>query len=76
VAELRYKAWGETRYTWGTTPTTVRFTGQREESAIGLYFYNARWYDPVVVLSETTAPLLELADLEEQVMKDLQAIVA
>jgi RHS repeat-associated protein len=43
--ELRYKAWGETRYTWGTTPTTYRFTGQREESTIGLYFYNARWYD-------------------------------
>ncbi|MBC7260588.1 MAG: RHS repeat protein, partial [Chloroflexi bacterium] len=30
--ELRYKAWGETRYTWGTTPTKYRFTGQREES--------------------------------------------
>ncbi|MDZ7296246.1 MAG: RHS repeat-associated core domain-containing protein, partial [candidate division KSB1 bacterium] len=48
VAELRYKVWGETRYTWGTTPTTVRFTGQREESTIGLYFYNARWYDPAL----------------------------
>jgi RHS repeat-associated protein len=44
-AELRYKAWGETRYTYGTTPTTYHFTGQREESTIGLYFYNARWYD-------------------------------
>jgi len=37
VAELRYKAWGETRYTWGTTPTTYRFTGQREDATIGLY---------------------------------------
>jgi len=46
VAELRYKAWGESRYTSGTTPTSYRFTGQREESALGLYFYNARWYDP------------------------------
>jgi len=44
-AELRYKAWGENRYSSGTTPTTYRFTGQREESTIGLYFYNARWYD-------------------------------
>jgi RHS repeat-associated protein len=45
-AELRYKAWGETRYTYGTTPTTYRFTGQREDATIGLYFYNARFYDP------------------------------
>lgn len=43
--ELRYKAFGETRYTDGTTPTTYRFTGQREEATIGLYFYGARWYD-------------------------------
>ena len=48
VAELRYKAWGETRYTWGTTPTTYRFTGQREDATIGLYFYNARYYDPAL----------------------------
>jgi len=48
AAELRYKAWGETRYTNGTTPTTYRFTGQREEATIGLYFYNARWYDPAL----------------------------
>lgn len=50
VAEVRYKAWGETRYTSGTTPTTYRYTGQRQESGLGgadgLYFYNARWYDP------------------------------
>jgi len=44
-AELRYKAWGENRYTSGSTPTTYRYTGQREESAIGLYFYRGRWYD-------------------------------
>ncbi len=46
VAELRYRAWGETRYSQGSTPTTYRYTGQREASEIGLYFYNARWYDP------------------------------
>ena len=48
AAELRYKSWGETRYTYGTTPTPYRFTGQREEATIGLYFYNARWYDPAL----------------------------
>jgi RHS repeat-associated protein len=29
-------------------PTSYRFTGQREEAALGLYFYNARWYDPAL----------------------------
>jgi RHS repeat-associated protein len=44
-AEVRYKPWGTTRYTTGTSPTTFQFTGQRLESSFGLYFYGARWYD-------------------------------
>ena len=48
VSELRYKAWGETRHSSGTTPTSYRYTGQREEPGIGLYFYNARWFDPLI----------------------------
>jgi RHS repeat-associated protein len=52
VAEVLYKAWGENRYTFSTTPTTFRYTGQRQESGLGgtdgLYFYNARWYDPTL----------------------------
>ena len=47
-SENRYKAWGETRYSNGTLPTTTLYTGQREESDIGLYFYKARWYDPAL----------------------------
>ena len=47
-AEVRYKAWGETRYTYGTTPTSQRYTGQREESSLGLYWYNSRWYSPYI----------------------------
>mgnify|MGYP001019048025 FL=1 len=43
-SEIRYSAWGETRYTSGATPTERHYTGQIEEEA-GLYFYNARWYD-------------------------------
>src|SRR5690606_1401141 len=46
VGELRYKAYGETRYTWGTTPTDYRFTGQRQTESLGLYHMGARWYDP------------------------------
>jgi RHS repeat-associated protein len=37
--------WGETRYQGGTPPTDYGYTGQREEAGIGLYYYNARWYD-------------------------------
>jgi RHS repeat-associated protein len=47
-AEIRYKAWGEDRYTSGTTPTTYRFTGQRWDDTIELYFYKARYYDPAL----------------------------
>ncbi|OGO31775.1 MAG: hypothetical protein A2136_03665 [Chloroflexi bacterium RBG_16_54_11] len=45
TAEIRYYPWGTDRYTYNPTPTTYRFTGQRNESGIGLYFYGARWYD-------------------------------
>jgi RHS repeat-associated protein len=46
--ELRYKGWGELRFTSGTTPTSFQFTGQRNESTLGLYFYNSRWFDPAL----------------------------
>ena len=43
--ELRYYPWGGTRYSSGTTPTSFRYTGQRE-AEVGLYYYGARYYDP------------------------------
>ncbi len=54
-----YYPWGTERYTSGTTPTTFHFTGQRLESAIGLYYYGARWYDPALgrfVQADTIVP--------------------
>ncbi len=48
TAELRYKPYGQTRYSSGATPTSRRFTGQLEESTIGLYDYGARFYDPAL----------------------------
>jgi RHS repeat-associated protein len=48
-AEMRYKPWGEVRYTSGTMPTDYTYTGQRSEmDSLGLMFYNARWYDPAL----------------------------
>jgi len=41
-----YKAWGEVRYSLGTSPTKYTFTGQYSNvSEFELMFYNARWYD-------------------------------
>jgi len=32
-------------YSSGITPTEYRYTGQREDSTINLFWYNSRWYD-------------------------------
>jgi RHS repeat-associated protein len=55
ISEIRYKPWGETRYTWtdpnlNTTPTyelpKYTFTNQYSYTAeFGLMFYGARWLD-------------------------------
>jgi len=44
-SRTKYTAFGETRGA-ATTSTDYLYTGQRAEGEIGLYFYNARWYDP------------------------------
>ena len=46
--ELRYYPYGGARYNTGGQLTTYRFTGQRWDSGTALYFYQSRWYDPVV----------------------------
>ena len=45
-SELRYSAFGETRYSSGITPTDYRYTCQLEQADVNLYYYNARWYYP------------------------------
>ena len=45
LSKMLYKPWGETRYSSGTMPTDRLYTGQIAEPNLGLYFYNARWYD-------------------------------
>ncbi len=49
VSELRYKPWGEVRYTSGAQQTQYQYTGQYSNMGdFGLMFYNARWYDPYI----------------------------
>jgi RHS repeat-associated protein len=43
-----YYAYGRTRLFFGSTPSDHKFTGQKLDAATGLYYYNARYYDPVV----------------------------
>ncbi len=50
TAAQLYGPYGNVRYSSGTMPTDIGFTGQRGDSATGLDYYNARYYDPVVGL--------------------------
>jgi RHS repeat-associated protein len=44
-SETDYLAWGIDDPTPADIGTSFKYTGQRQAEA-GLYFYNARWYDP------------------------------
>ena len=50
----KYAPYGTTRSESGTgplgssSPTERKFTGQRLDASTGLYFYNARYYDPAI----------------------------
>ncbi len=44
---IKYLPFGETRSSKGTLGTARMFTGQRLDGT-GLYFYNARYYDPTI----------------------------
>jgi len=49
AASLWDKAWGEVRYSSGTSPTNYTYTGQKSHvDSFGLLFYNARFYDPAL----------------------------
>jgi RHS repeat-associated protein len=55
---LRYLPYGGTRS--GSVSIDIRFTGQRTDDSTGLYFYNARYYDPELgrfVSPDTVVPV-------------------
>jgi RHS repeat-associated protein len=54
---IRYYPYGATRA--GAVSTAYKYTGQRHETALGLYYYNARWYDPGIgrfIQADTIVP--------------------
>jgi RHS repeat-associated protein len=48
TGDARYGPWGNERYTNGTLSTEYHYTGQREDATLGIYDYNARYYDPAI----------------------------
>ncbi len=42
-----YAPYGVGRYSSGSSPTALGYTGQREDGTTGLDYYHARYYDPV-----------------------------
>lgn len=58
-SQQRYWPWGTARNVSGALPTDYRYTWQQEVSLIGLYDYDARWYDPDLkrfVQADTVVP--------------------
>src|SRR5690606_6050453 len=48
TSEMRYAAWGGTRFQWSNDETRRQYTGQISDTETGLCFYNARYYDPAL----------------------------
>ena len=46
VQDIYYYPYGETRYKNGSVDVRHKYTGQEEDPETGLYYYNARYYDP------------------------------
>ena len=48
VQSTAYLPFGGTFQTAGSKTTSWRYTGQRQDDSTGLYYYNARYYDPTI----------------------------
>ncbi|HLG78379.1 MAG TPA: RHS repeat-associated core domain-containing protein, partial [Ktedonobacteraceae bacterium] len=48
VGSQLYGPYGNSRYSAGTLPTSIGFTGQQADNVTGLDYYVARYYDPVI----------------------------
>jgi RHS repeat-associated protein len=57
-SSITYFSFGLTRSSTGTSPTDMKYTGQRLD-ATGLYYYGARYYDPSIgrfISADTIVP--------------------
>jgi RHS repeat-associated protein len=60
ASEQTYTAWGTTLS--GTLPTDRQYTGQISEEQLGIYFYNARYYDPYLARFIQTDTIIPSGD--------------
>lgn len=59
VQDLAYFPYGETRLNSGTVDVHHKYTSQELDDSTGLYFYNARYYDPILgrfIQADTIVP--------------------
>jgi RHS repeat-associated protein len=59
TSAIKYFPFGVCRNSSGTLPTDKLFTGQRLDDNTGLYYYGARYYDPVIgrfISADTIVP--------------------
>jgi RHS repeat-associated protein len=47
IGSQLYGPYGNSRYSAGTLPTSIGFTGQQTDSVTGLDYFHARYYDPL-----------------------------
>ncbi|GJL64185.1 MAG: hypothetical protein NPIRA04_28390 [Nitrospirales bacterium] len=46
--DVAYYPYGDTRSNTGTADVAYKYTGKEQDDSTGLYFYEARYYDPVL----------------------------
>lgn len=59
VQDLAYYPYGQTRINTGTVDVHHKYTSQELDDSTGLYFYNARYYDPMLgrfIQADTITP--------------------
>lgn len=59
MASIKYFPFGATRAATGTLETDIKFTGQRLDSGVDLYYYGARYYDAGIgrfISADTVVP--------------------
>jgi RHS repeat-associated protein len=58
VKTIGYRPYGDIAYETGTASLKYKFTGQEYDAGSGLYYYNARYYDPKLTRFTTADPLI------------------
>ncbi|GJL64142.1 MAG: hypothetical protein NPIRA04_27960 [Nitrospirales bacterium] len=46
--DVAYDPYGDTRSNTGTADVAYKYTGKEQDNSTGLYFYEARYYDPIL----------------------------